>query len=305
MQICLQRSRKSTLLLASICSVLLASTALAQEEAIYEASYGSNNVEVFSLDGSDLGVFGLVKHAIGVAFDNAGNLYVSSDAPVYKIMKITPDGTISIFTRAGLRCPHGIAFDQNGNLYAANACANTIEKFTPDGLGTEFANADDGLDQPVGLIFDSSGNLFVSNAQGGRNNRGSVLKFTPDGVGSVFADTGFHTAFGLAFDSDGNLYVSNADARHSSIEKFAPDGTDLGAFARAGLNIPRGMIFDATGNLYVANSGNNTIEKFAPDGTDLGVFVNTGLGPHFLALGTFTPSGTPRAGIVGALQSAR
>jgi DNA-binding beta-propeller fold protein YncE len=64
------------------------------------------------------------------------------------------------------------------------------------------------------------------------------------------------------------------------------------------------MIFDAAGNLYVANSGNNTIEKFAPDGTDLGVFVNTGLGPHFLALGTFMPGGTARAGIGGALHGA-
>jgi DNA-binding beta-propeller fold protein YncE len=304
MQIWLQRSRRLTLLAASICSVLLTSAALAQNEAIFESNYGSNTVQVFSLDGSDLGVFAVVKKPIGLAFDTAGNLYVSSDAPVYKIMKVTPDGTVSIFTRAGLRCPHGIAFDPNGNLYVANACANTIQKFTPDGRGTEFANADDGLDQPVGLIFDSSGNLFVSNAQGGRNDLGLVLKFTPDGVGSVFADTGFHTAFGLAFDSDGNLYVSNADARHSSIEKFAPDGTDLGVFTRFGLNIPRGMIFDASGNLYVANSGTNTIEKFAPDGTDLGVFANTGLGPHFLALGNFMPNGTGRAGIGGALQGA-
>jgi DNA-binding beta-propeller fold protein YncE len=303
MQIWFQRSRRSTLLVAWASFVLLASAASGQNEAIYESNYGSNTVEMFSLSGADLGVFASVKKPIGLGFDTAGNLYVSSDAPVYKIVKVAPDGTVSVFARSGVRCPHGLTFDQNGNLYVANACANTIEKFTPDGRGTEFANADDGLDQPVGLIFDSAGNLFVSNAQGGRNNLGSVLKFTPDGAGSVFADTGFHTAFGLAFDSDGNLYVSNADARHSSIEKFAPDGTDLGVFTRFGLNIPRGMIFDADGNLYVANSGTNTIEKFAPDGTDLGVFANTGLGPHFLALGTFTQNGSARAGVVGALQA--
>jgi sugar lactone lactonase YvrE len=275
----------------SICSVLLTSTAFTQNGTIYETNFGSNTIEVFCLTGSDLGVFGNANHATGLAFDNAGNLYVSSDGPVeYKIDKFTPDGSVSVFASGSLRCPHGLAFDKSGNLYVASPCGNTIEKFTPDGVGSEFANADDGLDQPIDLIFDGSGNLFVSNAQTGTSHTGSILKFTPDGVASVFADTGFHTAFGLAFDSDGNLYVSNASARHSTIEKFAPDGTDLGVFARAGLNIPHGMIFDAAGNLYVANSGNSTIEKFAPDGTDLGVFANTGLGPHFLALGIFTPS---------------
>jgi streptogramin lyase len=263
---------------------LLTSTAFTQNGAIYETNFGSNTIEVFCLAGSDLGVFGNANHATGLAFDSAGNLYVSSDGPVeYKVLKFTPDGSVSVFASSGVTCPHGLTFDQSGNLYVANACANTIEKFTPDGVGSEFANADDGLDQPIDLIFDSSGNLFVSNAQTGTSHTGSVLKFTPDGVG-------FHTAFGLAFDSDGNLYVSNASARHSTIEKFAPDGTDLGLFARAGLNIPHGMIFDPAGNLYVANSGNSAIEKFAPDGTDLGVFANTGSGPHFLALGAFTPS---------------
>jgi hypothetical protein len=215
---------------------------------------------------------------------------VSSDAAVYQIDKIAPDGSISIFTQAGVICPHGLAFDQNGNLYVAYACSNRIDKFTPNGHGTEFANADDGLTQPIDLVFDRAGNLFVSNADGGPKNTGSVLKFTPDGVGSVFADTGFRTAYGLAIDSDGNIYVSNASANHSTIEKFAPDGTDLGVFAASGLDVPHGMVFDAAGNLYVANSRSATIEKFAPDGTDLGVFAKTGSAPHFLALGTFAPS---------------
>ena len=178
-----------------------------------ETNFGSGTIERFCLTGSDLGVFGNANHATGLAFDNAGNLYVSSDGPVvYKIDKFTPDGSVSVFASGGLRCPHGLAFDKNGNLYVASPCGNTIEKFTPDGVGTEFANADDGLDQPIDLIFDSSGNLFVSNAQTGTSHTGSVLKFTPDGVASVFADAGFHTAFGLAFaverQSEGGVKTS-------------------------------------------------------------------------------------------------
>jgi hypothetical protein len=164
----------------------------------------------------------------------------------------------------------------------ANAGSDTIEKFTPDGVGSVFADASDGLANPLDLAFDTAGSLYVSNAYGGPTQTGSVEKFTPDGTGSVFADTGFDTAYGLAFDSAGNLYVSNF--RSSTIEKFSSDGTDLGVFASTGLYLPHGMIFDGAGNLYVANNGTSTIEKLSSTGADLGVFAGTGLGPHFLAM---------------------
>ena len=126
----------------------------------------------------------------------------------------------------------------------------------------------------------------MSNGRGGPEHTGSVLKFTPNGVGSVFADSGFHLAVGLAFDVAGNLYVSNMDS--NTIEKFAPDGTDLGVFAGTGLNEPFGLIFDSAGNLYAANRGNDTIEKFSSTGVDLGVFAYTYPKPHFMTM--FRPS---------------
>jgi len=85
-----------------------------------------------------------------------------------------------------------------------------------------------------------------------------------DGTGSVFADTGFDTAYGLAFDSAGNLYVSKF--RSSTIEKFSSDGTNLGVFASTGLSSPHGMIFDRAGNLYVANNLNARSRSFPPTG---------------------------------------
>ena len=255
--------------------------------AIYETNYRSNTIQVFSLTGSDLGVFAMPTYPTGLAFDETGNLYVSSDDPAgYSIMKFSPDGSTSVFANSGLNGPHALAIDRAGNLYVANARDDTIKKVNPDGTSAVFADKDDGLKMPLDLIFDALGNLFVSNAYGGPTNTGSVEKFTPVGVGSVFADTGFHTAYGLAFDSAGNLYVSNY--RSSTIEKFSSTGTDLGVFASAGVNHPRGMVFDSLGNLYVANNGNSTIEKFSPTGIDLGIFAHTGGGPHFLALGSFS-----------------
>ena len=254
---------------------------------IYQTNYRSNTIEIFSLTGADLGVFGMPVKPTGLVFDNAGNLYVASDDPAgYSIEKFAPDGSVTVFANSGLSAPSAIVFDEAGNLYVANPRNDTIEKFTPDGIGTEFANEEDGLNQPVGLAFDTAGNLYVSNASGGPTGTGSIEKFTPAGGGSVFADTGIQVPFGLAFDSAGNLYVSNNLS--STVEKFSPTGEDLGVFASTGLDSPLGMMFDPAGNLYVANRGNSTIEKFSPTGEDLGVFANTGGGPHFLAM--FRPS---------------
>jgi DNA-binding beta-propeller fold protein YncE len=250
---------------------------------IYQTNYLSNTVEVFTLRGNDLGVFARPAHPTGLVFDDAGNLYVSSDsAPGPSIQKFAPDGTVSIFANSGLSGPHALVFDTAGNLYVANELDSTIVKFTPDGVGTVFADGTDGLARPHDLAFDAAGNLYVTNAFGGPAGTGSVLKFTPDGVGSVFADSGFHLAYGLAFDLAGNLYVSNNQS--STIEKFSPTGIDLGVFASTGLNQPYGLMFDSAGNLYACNRGNSTIEKFSPTGADLGVFAHTGGGPHFMTM---------------------
>jgi sugar lactone lactonase YvrE len=276
---------------------------------IYQTSYRGNAIEVFTLTGSYLGVFASPAQPTGLVFDDAGNLYVSSgNAAGYSILTFAPDGTSSIFADSGLSAPHGLVFDTAGNLYVANAKSNTIMKFTPDGVGTVFADGTDGLARPLDLAFDTAGNLYVSNGYGGPTGNGSVLKFTPDGVGSVFADRGFQRAYGLAFDSAGNLYVSNVDS--NTIEKFAPDGTDLGVFASAGLNEPLGIMFDPAGNLYAANRGNDTIEKFSSTGTDLGVFAHTQPKPHFMTM--FRPShllfegeALKRAGNVAGLQHSK
>ena len=45
----------------------------------------------------------------------------------------------------------------------------------------------------------------------------------------MFASTGLNGPVGLAIDPSGNLYVTNTF--DGAIEDFAPDGTDLGAFA--------------------------------------------------------------------------
>jgi streptogramin lyase len=69
------------------------------------------------------------------------------------------------------------------------------------------------------------------------------------------------------------LYVGG----YGAIHRFAPDGTDLGAFATPGVYLTD-LAFDTSGNLYVSSAYESTIRKFSPAGTDLGVFATTGSG---------------------------
>jgi len=202
---------------------------LPRPDTIYETNYRSDTIDIFSLTGSRVGGFGMPVKPTGLAFDNAGNLYVASDDPAgYSIQKVAPDGTFSVFADSGLSFPSAIVFDEAANLYVANPRNNTIEKFTPDGVGTEFANGEDGLQQPVGLAFDTAGKLYVSNSLSN-----TIEKFSPTGEDlGVFASTGLNKPLGLMFDRDGNLYVANN--ANNTIEKFSPTGEDLGVFAHTG-----------------------------------------------------------------------
>jgi sugar lactone lactonase YvrE len=132
----------------------------------------------------------------------------------------------------------------------------------------------------------------------------TITKYDDSGIGSPFTNAFINGPNGLALDSRSNLYVST---NPNIIEKFAPDGTDLGVFASTGLNFAMALAFDSSGNLYAANFGGNTVEEFAPDGTDLGVFAYVtrptglafdGAGNLYVAnfgatILRFAPNGTP------------
>jgi hypothetical protein len=116
-------------------------------------AYGSA-IETFTTNGvGSVFASGLVSPG-GMAFDSAGNLFVSL-AYGSKIEEITPGGGTSTFATgaSGLNVPTGLAFDSGGNLYAASVAGNTIEEFDPSGAGNPFASS--GLDEPYGLAFET------------------------------------------------------------------------------------------------------------------------------------------------------
>jgi sugar lactone lactonase YvrE len=222
--------------------------------------------------GAPLGGFATVFYPQGLAFDQAGNLYV---ALYYgnRIERFTPSGVRSVFTATGLSNPTTLAFDRAGNLYAANTRDGTIEKFTPNGGASVFAS---NLPNPYGMAFDTDDNMYVGLA--GNN---TIEKFTLGGERSVFADGGLiHSPCGLALDSAGTLYTVNGD--DGTIIRFTEEGT-ASFFVSTTSHGRLNLAFDASDNLYVSNIGNNTIERFTREGT-ASVFA-TGLhDPEFFVI---------------------
>jgi len=230
-----------------------------------------------------------------LAFDTAGNLYVSNGNS-NTVSKINSTGTVvSLSFASGFNGPYAMAFDTAGNLYVANANtvakvnasgttvnasfasgfnnvsglafdtagnlyvsnrnSNTVSKVNSAGI-TVSASFAAGLNGPSGLAFDTAGNLYVSNPAGG-----TVSKVTPGGAVSTFA-SGLHGGGAIAFDTAGNLYVTSGGI--NAISQVTPNGT-VSTFA-SGFNSASGLAFDSAGNLYVANGGTNTVIKLTITG---------------------------------------
>src|SRR5262245_7858106 len=105
----------------------------------------------------------------------------------------------------GFKGPEGVTVDREGNVYGGGS-DGVIRKLSPDGKVTEFARTGG---RPAGMALDRQGNLFVCDV-----GKAAVLKVTPSGVVSVFADQVGDLKLTLpnfpVFDAEGDLYVSNS-----------------------------------------------------------------------------------------------
>ncbi len=131
----------------------------------------------------------------GLALDNAGNLFVTDNKIIRKIVIAT--GVVTTFagggttfdgqgTSAKFYVPDQLCMDKQNNLYVADGRA--VRKITP-----------------AGVVSTIAGNL---NAGGMRNGTTTAL---------------FTQITGIAIDELGYLYVT--EYNHGSIRRIAPDGT--------------------------------------------------------------------------------
>lgn len=220
----------------------------------------------------------------GLAFDSAGNLFVS-DTDHHRIRKITPAAVVSTFAggtaalnwgsddgtgdAARFYNPNGLAFDKDGNLYVADTFNNAVRKITPGAaVSTLQASFTDGgtwpssekFSGPRGLTFDAAGTLYVADT--GNNmlrkieagGKASTLAGLMTGLGQSIDGTGsaarFYYPWSAAVDRAGNVFVADRDSH--TIRKVTPAGVVTTFAGRA----------DAPG--YVEGSGTAT-RFYKPD----------------------------------------
>lgn len=203
----------------------------------------------------------------GLAFDNAGNLYIS-DTGNNEVRRVDAAGIITTVAGDGGDC----AADTDG---------------FGDGCLARLAI----LNQPTGLAFDSSGDLYVADsynrirrvdsvtgvittvAGGGRQSCTGNSSFLGDGGPATSAS--LCGPWGLAVDPAGNLFIADTfdysirrvDAVTGIITTVAGNlfthgfnGDGIRA-TLAGLNAPHGVALDSSGDLLIADTSDSRIRR--------------------------------------------
>jgi uncharacterized protein (TIGR03437 family) len=224
------------------------------------------------------------------ALDQDGNLYIAAtDSNV--VLKILPDGTLSVFAGNGLRpfsrkqgegglavnasiTPYGVAADSKGNIYIG--AGSEIRKVGPDGVITTISGsfkpadgmlASDAILTGASLAIDSRDRLYVclpGQSQVFRIEMDGTLKliagtgtagYSGDGGPATAAQLNYPSA--VAADPDGNVYI--ADQENLRIRKVSVDGlitTVAGngmTSASSGIVFPDGVAVGPDGAVYFSD----------------------------------------------------
>lgn len=171
-----------------------------------------------------------VAGANGLAFDGAGNLYVSGGATgrIYAVSTSAVTRTLVSglsSDRAEQRISaNGLAFGPDGKLYSSNTGSGGIDRITvlPDGgVGTiERVATSPLLYGADGITFAANGDLYVA-----ANERNAIVRVTPGGeVSDVASNTNagpLEFPASPAFAGDA-LYASNFDVERGANAPAAP-----------------------------------------------------------------------------------
>ena len=228
---------------------------------------------------------------VGVAIDPLERMFISNTdnnrIDVYDISTGTPIFSTTI-TNTGVLTdtflsPNRLVTDDLGNLFVADSGNNRVLVCYLNSGAWECITIDDELSFPQGLGIDLNADgdpLYIADTGGGR-----VVRCTESTGCNDFA-SGFSTAvYDTAVDGDGNVYVALGDA--SVVQKFAPDGSDLGVFVgEEGVpyltdayhyNRPN-VAADMQGNIYAIEYEGKRITKLDATGTAQWSFGVPGVG---------------------------
>jgi sugar lactone lactonase YvrE len=205
------------------------------------------NTETGEFDMIKNGVAARFGAIIGVAVDDADNLFVS-DSASRRVLVFDPEHKAQASITEGLSSPGGMAIDnENRFLYVADADNDQI------------------------MVYDADApyKLLRRIGTGGK-------KHTLTDPGNLAMPSN------VAVDDDGNVYVS--DTLNDRVQIFDADGKFIRAFGKAGdgpgfFTRPKGIAVDSDGHIWVADAVQNRVQVFDQEGRLLIWMGGTGIYP--------------------------
>lgn len=187
---------------------------------------------------------GEIMNPTGLAFDRAGNLYVSSrnDGAIFRV---APNGTAATWAE-GMGIATGLAFDAEENLYVGDR-SGTIFKIARDRQIYVFATLEPSI-SAYHLAFGPDRCLYVTGPT--TSSFDNVHRISPAGEVDAFY-RGLGRPQGMAFDVDGNLYVAASLSGRKGIVRISPDARAELAISGASLV---GLAFAPSGSLILAST---------------------------------------------------
>jgi len=248
---------------------------------IYIADSGSGRILFCARTGQCRVLLEGLRRPCGLAVDTLGNLYIAETGRD-RILRRTPDGSISIWVVGFLREPTGLDVDGNFNLYIADTGNNRIWRRSLRGEVCPVSTERFSLNRPMGVAVSPLGILYIADTGNNRILSRSatcdpgILRPVPTDPFSLNQPTG------LAIDG-GNLYVTDTCNNRILVVDLIPGtvmpvagsgpsgcgnggfGGDGGPARQAWLNAPMDVAVDLAGNLLIADTDNHRIRQVATD----------------------------------------
>lgn len=230
------------------------------------------------------------RWAEGPVWFPAAQVLLFSDIPNQRIMRLTPDGQLSVF-----RQPSGFANghtrDREGRLVSCHHGLRAVTRTEHDGSVTMIADRFDGgqLNSPNDVVVKSDGSIWFTDPtygilgdyEGYRSDPEQpvhgVYRVGTDGAITRVVHDDFVQPNGLAFSPDeSELYIAESGSSHdasvpSIIRAYPVQGDTLGrprVHCTIDAGLPDGFRVDRSGNIWC--SAADGIQVFAPDGVMIG-----------------------------------
>ncbi len=195
--------------------------------------------------------------------------FLFSDIPANKILKLTPDGQVTVFRHPSGNS-NGLTRDKQGRLIACEHSNRRITRTEDDGSITVLADKFQGkmLNSPNDVVVKSDGSVYFTDPPYGIKKEQQeqpvqgVYRISPEGTEIKLVADSFERPNGLAFSPDERkLYVDNTEKdRYIRVFETNEDGSldDGEIFCDMDIDIqghPDGMKLDQFGNMYCTGPG--------------------------------------------------